>query len=195
MKRFFYHGIEPYGDISEAVRSVIDIIKDGGIKLRSECSGCDDENLKHICLYRKNMDYDYNSPTPIPRSARDGWIDRCMVFVISGDIQATYIPPYTKIEGFGNETNLVDEWRCLENIPLDKIIGIALPLDLIKKTLNGEDPYAEDGDILRLREALEELKTLTDKYGLKTFNSETKDFTDKLDEQYSQLSEQEEVIE
>lgn len=195
MKRFFYHGIEPYGDISEAVRSVIDIIKDGGIKLRSECSGSDDENLKHICLYRKNMEFDYSSPDFVPRSARPGWIDRCMVFVISGDIQATYIPPYTKVEGFGKETDLVDEWRCLENIPLDKIIGIALPLDLIKKTLNGEDPCAEEGDILRLREALEELKTLTDKYGLKTFNSETKDFTDKLDEQYSQLSEQEEVIE
>lgn len=196
MNRLFYHGFEPVDYLSEEVRHVIDIINSGGIKLRNESRGIDDNMLNHICLYRKNMDFDYSSPEFFTKSARAGWIDNCMVFVISDDIQATYIPPNTELEGFGLKTNLVDEWRCLQNIPLDKIIGIALPLNSIQSTLEGKDFLADENEISKLKEAIAELKKICDQYGLKTFNSEIKDFTDILDEQYSisHLSEQEQVI-
>ena len=196
MNRLFYYGFEPVDYLSEEVRHMIDIINSGGIKLRSESRGIDGNMLNHICLYRKNMDFDYSSPDFLTKSARAGWIDNCMVFVISDDIQATYIPPNTELEGFGLKTNLVDEWRCLENIPLDKIIGIALPLNSIQITLEGKDPLADENEIRKLKEAITELKKICDQYGLKTFNSEIKDFTDILDEQYSisHLSEQEQVI-
>lgn len=144
----------------------------------------------------KNIDFDYSSPDCINQTARSGWINNCMVFVISDDIQATYIPPDTELEGFGLKTNLVDEWRCLENIPLDKIIGVALPLNSIQNILKGENLLADENEIRELKQAITELKKICDKYGVKTFNSEIKDFTDILDEQYSitHLSEQEQII-
>lgn len=185
MNRLFYHGFEPAGYLSDGVRHVIDIINSGGIKKRNKSRENDDNLLNHICLYRKNMNFDYDSPDYFLQSARAGWIDNCMVFVISDDIQATYIPPNTELEGFGLKTNLVDEWRCLDNIPLNKIIGIALPLDSIQDTLKGRSPFADENEIHRLKETLKELKEICAKHGLKTFNSEIKNFTDKIDKQYS----------
>lgn len=196
MNRLFYHGFEFVGYLSEGVKQVIDIINSGGIKKRNESRENDDNLLSHICLYRKNMNFDYDSPDYSFQSARAGWIDNCMVFVISDDIQATYIPPNTELEGFGLKTDLVDEWRCLENIPLNKIIGIALPLNSIQDTLKGKNPFADENEIDRLKETMIELKEICAKHGLKTFNSEIKNFTDKIDEQYSisHLIEQDQVI-
>ena len=196
MNRLFYHGFEPEYYLSEGVRRMIDIINSGGVKLRNESRGIDSNILSHICLYRKNMNFDYSSPEFLIKSARAGWIDNCMVFVISDDIKATYIPPNVEVEGFGLKTNLVDEWRCLENIPLDKIIGIALPLNSIQITLDGKNPLADENEVHELKEAIKELKKICAQYGLKTFNSEIKDFTDILDKQYSisHLSEQEQEI-
>ena len=104
-----------------------------------------------------------------------------MVFVISDDIKAEYLPPNVRVEGLGLPTDLVDEWRCLENIPLSKIIGIAVPLDSLKKALEGKDSMYSIEEIKELREILIELKGICNKIGLKVYNSEEENFTDKLD--------------
>lgn len=53
MSHLFYHGFEPYGDLSESVKQMMNIINCGGIKLRNESRGNDDKQIASICLYRK----------------------------------------------------------------------------------------------------------------------------------------------
>lgn len=183
MSHLFYHGFEPW-DYVESIQHMIEIINSGGLKKRNTVINLDDDNLSHICLYRKNESFDYNAPNSLQKSARGGWIDSCMVFVVSSDISASYLPPNIKKEGYGLKTNLVDEWRCFEDIPLDKIIGVAIPLNSIKDALDGKDEFYNEEEITRLKEKLIELKEICDKLNLRTFNSEIKNFTDKIDEQY-----------
>ena len=104
----YYHGFEPFRNLSESVKHLIDIINHGELKLRDEKNPI----LQHICLYRKNDNYDYSSPKAKKESARYSWIDHCIVFVISGGIKATYLPPHTTIDGLGLPPDQVDEWRC-----------------------------------------------------------------------------------
>lgn len=181
MRHYFYHGFDPGYIDKETVEHMLDIINSGGIKTRKNIIGHQDESFNHVCLYRKNDNYDYTSEKMFLESARAGWIDNCMVFVISDDIDAKYLPPNTEIEGMGLPTNLVDEWRYFDDIPLDKIIGLALPLDSFKSTLEGEDTILKPEEIEELRKSLKELKRVCDKLGLKVFNSEKKNFTDLLD--------------
>ena len=53
MSHLFYHGFEPYGDLSESVKHMMNITNCGGIKLRNESRGNDDKQIASICLYRK----------------------------------------------------------------------------------------------------------------------------------------------
>ena len=185
MKRYFYHGFEPYYTDSEAVDHMLEIINSGGIKKRNEAinDSSDNNNLNHICLYRKNESHDYSSPDGLVHSARGGWIDNCMVFVISDEINAEYIPPNTELENKGLPTDLVDEWRCFDNIPLDKIVGLAIPLDSFKNALDGNDRLLGSEEIADLRESLKRLKETCKRLGLKVYNSEKRNFTDFLDSQ------------
>lgn len=184
MKRYFYHGIEPDISLYETIEILITIIESGGIKRRNIINGIEDNELNHICLYKKNENYDYAAPDVLLDSARGGWIDNCMVFVISDEINARHIEPNVDTGGYGLKTNLVDEWRCFADIPLDKIIGIALPLDSISKALEGKNEFLYDEEIDILKNDLLKLKELCNKYGFKLFNSEEKDFVDKLDSQH-----------
>lgn len=198
MRHYFYHGFDPGYIDKESVEHMLRIINSGGIKTRKELGGHQDEGFNHVCLYRKNDNYDYTSDDMFLKSARAGWINNCMVFVISDDIDAKYLPPDTEVEGMGLPTNLVDEWRYFDDIPLNKIVGLALPLDSFKTALDGKDPILTSEEIEELREALKELKQVCDKLGLKVFNSEKKDFTDLLDSKLqlgeSEKDEQEEDI-
>lgn len=181
MRHYFYHGFEPFGLDKESVEYMLEIINSGGIKNRKDVRNYTDESLKHICLYRKNENYDYTDENWIFNSARGGWIDNCMVFVISDDIDAKYLPPHTNIEGMGPSTNLVDEWRYFDDIPMDKIVGIAIPLNSFKEILDGKITYFKPEEVEEIRSALKELKQVCKKLGLKVFNSEKKNFTDLLD--------------
>jgi len=104
-----------------------------------------------------------------------------MVFIISNDINAKYLPPNVEVEGFGLPTNLVDEWRCFENIPLSKVVGIAIPLENLKAVLEGKDEFSDEEEIIKLKSCLMQLIDVCNKKGFKIYNSNEKDFTDKID--------------
>ena len=186
MEHYFYHGFEMC-DTVNGVKHMINILKSGEIKKRNEVNsrGSEDKELDHICLYRKNEEFNYNTGNELDfsQSARSGWIDNCMVLVISNDINAKYLPPNVEVEGFGRPTDLVDEWRCFENIPVSKIVGIAIPINHLKEALSGRGLHVHKDEIAELKSCLMELIALCTQLGLEIHNSEEKDFTDKLDSQ------------
>ena len=124
MNHYFYHGIECYsGTIGYSAQLVIKILEEG-IIMRNIISQYGDDKFNHVCLYKKNDDYDYDSPDCLIHSARKGWIDHSFVFIINPEIEAR--------KATEEETNLVDEWRCYKNISPDDIVGIALPYEVIE---------------------------------------------------------------
>ena len=88
MDRYFYHGIEAYpGVMGWAVQLMIKILNEG-IIVRNQARNFNDDRFNHVCLYRKNEEYDYEGKEGSLNSARDGWIDDCFVFVVSPEIEA-----------------------------------------------------------------------------------------------------------
>ena len=153
VKRYYYHGL---GDFYPKVTldMVLEIISSGGIKTRNEVYNYDDDKMAHICLYKKNDEYDYTKQNALINSARGGWIDHCVFFIISPDIKAEKTP-VTNVNHDVLTTNLVDEWRTNENIPLEKIVGIAFPFDSIEELKEmmpkdfDKDYYDKYGKILQ----------------------------------------------
>lgn len=174
MNKYYYHGIEPYhGCMGDAAEVVVKVLQEGLIN-RSSISGFSDDNYNHVCLYKKNDNYDYTAPDAILNSARGGWIDSGFVFVISPDIEAK--------KASSNVTDLVDEWRSLGNIPPTKIVGLALPYDLIKEYLNEEFFNDEtELDKQRLKKFLVIIENIAFDRGIFITNSEILGFTDILD--------------
>ena len=81
----------------------------------------------------------------------------------------------------GEETNLVDEWRCYDNIPPDKIVGIAIPFGYLDEYL--KENYEEDEkDRQLLRESLLLLRKLAYQLNIPIYDSGRKNFTDEIDE-------------
>lgn len=167
MERYFYHGFEPI-DLGEGIKQMLEYIESGHLRERSE----KDEDLKHVCLYRKNEDIDYDNLN-ILETALSGWIENCFVFILSPDLEAEHQLPE-------NVQGLVDEWRSFKDIPMDKVVGIALPLDSIQKSLDGKSVFSEE-EIPVILEYLPKLKEVANKMGWMIVNSEEKGFTDRLD--------------
>ena len=69
-------------------------------------------------------------------------------------------------------TNIIDEWRTDEDIPLEKIVGLALPLDTIRQEMQDNKVWGEK---------LNQLLEIAKQYGWFVVNSEDVAFTDKLD--------------
>lgn len=93
-------------------------ILEEGIIMWNTIGQLEDDKYNHVCLYKKNKEYNYDSPDAIIHWARAEWVDRCFVLVINPKIEAKKA---TKVE-----TNLVDVWRGYNNISPNDIIGIAL---------------------------------------------------------------------
>lgn len=185
MERYYYHGIESFLDEDASVLDLfLNIIKSGAIKTRTSLDDNNALKMNHICLYRKNEDVDYKErqPYPIgPMSALDAWINNGLVFVISPDINA-YKPIYKEdYKREENETNIIDEWRTNENIPIEKIVGIALPLQTI------ENEIKDNPDIGKVwYEKLNQVLAIAKEYNWFVVSSEEKDFTDQLDDNLKQ---------
>ena len=71
----------------------------------------------------------------------------------------------------GLEADMV-EWRTDEDIPLEKIVGLALPLDTIRQEMQDNKVWGEK---------LNQLLEIAKQYGWFVVNSEDVAFTDKLD--------------
>lgn len=164
MDRYYYHGVSDLMD-EVSIDIMINIISSGGLKTRNSVRELGDD-YNHVCLYKKNDEYDYEDNL---KSARSGWIDHCFFFIISPDI-LTYKSSY------GTDTNLVDEWRSIGDIPLDKIVGIAIPFDGIadfkEKFPNLYDSFDEK---------LSRLISIAEANGWIIENSDEEDLCDRLD--------------
>ena len=188
MKRYYYHGI---GDNLSCLWQMVKIINSGELKTRSIIRDTKDEKYNHICLYKKNEEYNYDEEKEILlKSARGGWIDNCWFFIISPDISAKKVKQsnQTGFDEFGNPTtNLIDEWRSEGNIPLDKIIGIGIPFDYIaqeeKETDFVEDIEYNYHSFKEYYQTLKLLIELAHNFNWIIVNSEEKDVCDKLDAQ------------
>ena len=175
MERYYYHGIETYSDEeASCLETMITIIKSGAIKTSNNITGKNVEGMNHICLFKKNDEFDYEHREfgSDPMSALDAWIGCGVVFIISPDINA-YKPVYKAAYNRQNgETNIVDEWRIDEDIPLEKIVGLALPFDIIKDEAEYNKVWAEK---------LQQLLIIAKEYGWMVVDSGDVHFTDKLD--------------
>ena len=172
MNSYFYHGIESYsGYMGSAVQLMIKILKEG-IIIRNKARNYDDDKYNHVCLYRKNDEYDYGEESTSLRSAREGWINKCFVFVINPQIEAR--------KARDEETDLIDEWRCYNNILPNDIVGIALPFETIEEYLNEQFEQDEE-DKKILKESLPQIMEITKQLNIPVYNSDEDNFTDKLD--------------
>jgi len=176
MGKYYYHGI---GDIiDERTLDTMLKIMDEGILSRENVRDMGDK-YNHVCLYRKDDQFDYSSEEYFLSSARAGWIDNCFFFIVSDQVRA---------EHAGSDvTNLVDEWRCYDNIYIDKIEGIAIPFDIINSM---KDSYP---DIITpsFMEKLNRIIDIATKRGWKIENSNEKDLCDRLDNELSRKNTEE----
>lgn len=104
---------------------------------------------KNIIMYvyiKKDDDLDYSNKIDFFKSARAGWIDHCFVFILSPDVGAVKLSH--------KDTDLLDEWRSVGDIPPNKIKGIALPMEAIKEYLE------EDLDDEKIKLDQDRLKTI-----------------------------------
>ena len=172
----YYHGLEFYSvNVGDTLKIIIQMLEEG-ILTRDKILNVNDPNLEHVCLYKKNEEYDYNNISDTSETALSGWINHCFVFVINPNIKAVK----TKYE----DTHLVDEWRCNRDILPSEIIGIALPFTSIDKYLN-EDYEDEETikDKKEVREYLPILINLATKLGLNIYDSDNETFTEEIDSQ------------
>lgn len=178
MNSYFYHGIESYhGCMGEAAQLMIKILNEG-IIYRNQARKHNDDEFNHICLYRKNNEYNYDESATLIHSARGGWINHSFVFIINPQIEAR--------KATREETDLIDEWRCYNNITPDNIVGIALPFKIIEKYLNEQfEEEKEDRELLK--EALTKIMEITKQLNLPTYDSDKENFTDELDSTLKQF--------
>ena len=184
MERFYYHGLgDFYPNIS--LDMALQIINSGGLKSRNEARKYGDDNYSHVCVYKKNEEYDYSDIEKLVKSVRGGWIDHCVFFIISPDIEAKKVIVDDGV-GFYEDgtpyTNLVDEWRTDGNVPLDKIVGIAIPFDSIKEKKE-RFPYEFDEEFDR---KLKEILDFALKDGWMVENSDEVNLVDRLDSELNE---------
>ncbi|MBR4262529.1 MAG: hypothetical protein IKQ35_04120 [Bacilli bacterium] len=183
MSGYYYHGVEAYyGTLGYSANLIVKMLEEG-IIVRSTARGFEDEELRHVCLYKKNEEYDYSSPDASLESARGGWIDGQFVLIINPEIKAR--------KATSNETNLVDEWRCDSNIPPTDIVGIALPFKYIEEYLDEESlDEEEEKDHELLRTSIKRIREIAKALNIEIYDSEEKDFTDKIDATLSNQKQQ-----
>ena len=176
MKRYFYHGGFDSMMDYQGLIYLYEFLLSGKIKLRNKDfsdESTNNPNLNHICLYRKNDDIDYSKLSIGSggyETALWGWIDNCIVFIISPDVEA-YLQKPEDVQG------LIDEWRCYEEIPFDKVVGIALKDGWYTKYLKCESKE----NFKKCEELIKKINELIEFYGFFVVKS-TSGFTDELDE-------------
>ena len=174
MTRYFYHGIEGWpGTFGNSVQVMIKILSEG-IIIRNQVRGYKNNDFNHVCLYKRNEEFDYDNPNNVVLSARNYWMSHGFVFVLNPEIDATK----TNFE----ETDLVDEWRCYHNIPPSEIVAIAIPFEDINEYLKEEDLEEEDEEDRKLLvEGLVTLKNMAEQLNIPIYDSCVNNFTDELD--------------
>ena len=183
MDRYYYYGVGEKIEI-ETLEAMLTIMDTGMIKSRGAVGYSGDE-YEHVCLYRKNDEHSYTGGDRMG-TAYDGWINHAFCFIISPDIEAAKTAHYHDLEDESSAsfTDLIDEWRSDGEIPLDRVVGIGLPLDEIRelRAIAGssvdEDFDDKLSDILLFAESMDWM----------IVNSDESDFADRLDDRLNAAS-------
>ncbi len=137
---YFFHGT---GDNLEvALDIMIRIIKTGAIQSKNKRKSKDLTLFNgddYISVARWEEGFDYENLGMI-MSSLYGWVYGCPTFIISPDIEAVHTSLYRG--GFYDPkkdrvSQFVDEWHVKDEIPIDKVVGIAIPFDFL-----GKNPFA-----------------------------------------------------
>ena len=162
---YFFHGTGEY--LEDALTKMIEIIKSGGIKSKNKRQATQRTLYNgddFISVSRRDEEFDYENGSMLDTSF-SGWIYGTPVFIISPDIEAVHakkVPLDYKYDPSKERVSqFVDEWHVADEIPLDKIVGIALPFQ-----------YVDQNPLLlsMIRTILEYAKV----YGWKVYNSDEK---------------------
>lgn len=182
MERYFYHGVgkEINRDTLDVMLTIIDT---GIIKSRSAVGYSGDE-YEHVCLYRKNDDYNYVGNENMI-TAYDGWINHAFCFIISPNVVAEKTNCYHSLEDESDAgfTDLLDEWRSDGDISLDKVVGIGLPLDEIEELRDTADSVIDE----EFDDKLSEILMFAESMGWRIVNSNSANFADRLDDELDAL--------
>lgn len=167
---YFFHSTGEYWNYS--IDTMIKIIETGGIKSRNqreeEIKGPHMFNgLDHISVCR----YDLGDRDCSP--AYSWFVQSTPFFIIDGDISAIKCGLYTG-GGYDPSVDRVsqfpDEWHVRDIIPLDKIVGISLPIyELLK----------EDKEMLK---KIKKILLYAKAYGWKLYDSLSKDVIEEIKE-------------
>lgn len=172
---YFYHGVADMVD-EEILEHIINILKSGELKTREDVfeTHSPNKDMNHICLYRKNPEFDYSDEEEMLNTARAGWIDHCFVFIISPDIDAEKTP--------STLTNLQDEWRSNGPISFDKVVALAIPYEGIAEYKQMTFNHNQKEFLERLNQILAFAKNMN----WRIVNSDEPDFCDKLDQELAE---------
>lgn len=175
MEKYYYHGFEFYpGALNDAICKMLSIL-DEGLKTRNEIRDYQDSSYQHICLYKKNDSYNYHDELAFLHSARGGWIDHCFVVIIDSGIDAYQAR-------LGIDTDLVDEWRCDEDIDPSHFVGVGLPIKTIQDYLNSFSSLEEERiDQEQARKSFCTLCEKIDSCHIPLVDSDQEFFTDEFD--------------
>jgi hypothetical protein len=134
---YFFHGT---GEDCSALEIMIDIIESGGIKSKNK------RNEHYFTLFNGD-DYVsvtrwvYDNPSHLSAdmdSSFYGWIFNMPCFIIASDIDAIHAKKIRVGEAYDYNKDrvsvFIDEWHVKDEIPLDKIVGVALPFSWLRKS-------------------------------------------------------------
>lgn len=144
MSKYYYHGIKPYVEHIESIKWLIKIIESDGIKSR--------RLTNQIPLYTgfNGADYisvcskeEFNEYMKYPNNCFFKYIHSNYCFIISDEINAIktnyfdldnrFLDSFTISSGEKRYSDMFDEWQVKDEISINKIIGIGLPIDGIFK--------------------------------------------------------------
>ena len=177
MNRYYYHGIGDKIEV-ETLESMLTIMDTGMIKSRGAVGYSGDE-YEHVCLYRKNDEHNYTGGDRLG-TAYEGWINHAFCFIISPDIKAEKTGFYYDLEDECSAafTDLIDEWRSAGEIPLDRVIGIGLPLDKIREARAILGSSVDE----QFDEKLTDILLFAESMDWMVVNSDEPEFADRLDD-------------
>ena len=160
---YYYHGTGVY--VKTALDVMIEIIESGGIKSKNKRKD-NKETLFNGDDYISVAKWDGGEVErdvfEMFESTFYGWIFGCPTFIISPDIETVKTDAYngyTYDASRDRVSKFRDEYHVKDEIPLDKIVGIAIPFYWVKK----------DKSVLQ---KIAKILNYAQMYGWKVFNSD-----------------------
>lgn len=158
MNRLFYHGMQPRRSSLCKIKTMLEIIDSGSLKSNRLLGN----NLTHgyngldyISVCSREKIYKYFKKE---ESAFNLFIKNNFCFILSGDISVIK-PKYLDWNCFEHYDDLVnyinsfpgaqfsdlfDEWQVKDEIPLDYVVGLGLPLQSLSKIYNLDDKMMKE---------------------------------------------------